>query len=116
MDTMSAFIQGQINLDRPRKIFDWLKCVQLIKEHNIKNATAGLESDLEWTSGTILEDGKIKEADFIYLASTWATPILIDDDNWEEYPCYIMEDNNPYKWDSDTVWPEEARKELSKSR
>ncbi len=114
MDTLSAFAIGNASRGRTQKVFDWLKCVQLIKEHKIKNATVGLESDFEWTAGTILSNGKIVDSDYVYLASTWATPLLRDDDTFQEYPCYIMDDNNPHGWDDHTNWPEIAKKEYEK--
>lgn len=111
MDTMSAFAMGEVNRGKEMKVFDWDKAVELIKEHGIRNATAGLELDMEWTSGTILKDGKPVMDDYTYLGSIWAIPILLDDDTDEEYECWIMDSKT--KYDEDTKWPESALKALT---
>lgn len=112
---MSAFAIGQANRGNTMKVFDWIKAAKLIKEHNIKNAQAGLESDFEYTAGTILVNGNPVESDSTYLVSTWATPQLEDFDG-ETYDCYIMDtpEENPNGWDEDTMWPKEALEILGK--
>lgn len=110
MDTISAFAMGMANMDNPKKVFDWEKAARLIKETGSKMAQAGLSEDWMWTGATILEDGSpVQDKHGPYLASTWATPILIMDDG-DEIPCYIME----YKttWGAKTNWPNSAIKIL----
>lgn len=120
MDTFSAMIRGEVARasGAPARVFDWNKAVDLIKEHGIKNASAGLESDLEWTGGTILENGEPKSSEFCYLFSVWATPILIDDDTGKEYDCYIYadEEHNPNKWNEHTIWPKEVLERFQRIR
>lgn len=111
MDTLSAFSRGTRTRLDPVRSFDWMKAVELIKKHNIKNANAGLESDYEWTAGQILADGKPVTNDYTYLASTWAIPMLIDLDDDTEYECWSYLKDTGY--DSDTKWPEEAVKALT---
>lgn len=113
MDTATAFAIGEASRGNEMKVFDWDKAVDLIIEHGIKNASAGLHLDLEWTAGRILEDGKAVKDDSCYLASTWATPVLIDLDNYEEIPCFIMESETEY--DEDTIWPKSAKEKLERS-
>ena len=112
MDTSKAFAMGEANRGKELKVFDWDLAVKIIKDNNIKNATAGLATDMEYTSDAILKDGKPCEDIFAYLSSTWATPILLDNDTYEEYDCFIMEGETEY--DSDTVWPDSALKLLNK--
>ena len=106
MRTDLAFVLGELNRGKEQKVFDWNKAVELILANNIKNATAGLEEDMEWTSGTILKDGNPYTEDYTFLASTWATPILVDEDTGEEYYCYIKKSQT--KFNSHTKWPKEA--------
>jgi hypothetical protein len=51
MDTLSAFIMGDMNRWKERKVFDWNKAARLIRENDIVNAYAGLAEDWNDTSG-----------------------------------------------------------------
>lgn len=106
MDTMSAFIRGQVNKGKELKVFDWVKAVKLIKEHKATVASAGLSGDWDYTGGIIFEDGKPVPAEdtYTFLSSNWATPEIEIDG--ARYDCYIMQSKT--EWDSDTYWPKEA--------
>lgn len=109
MNTMKAFAMGQMAYvtNSPHRVFDWRHAARLIKRYNIKNADAGLTEDMEWTSDWILRDGKpVVEDTYPYLASNWATPVLVDRDTDEEFECWEFQKNSQY--DRDTVWPEDA--------
>jgi hypothetical protein len=112
MDTANAFARGDANRHKPLMVFDWDKAAKIIRDKKPEYAIAGLQSDLEWTAGRIYEDGKPmpQEETYTYLASTWATPVLIIDDI--ETPCYKMQDETP-GWDSHTYWPDSALKHLN---
>jgi hypothetical protein len=107
MDSMMAMMMGMMSRGQEMKVFDWDKCARLIKEHDPTTASAGLIEDWFWTGGIIYRDGKIVDEDdmYTYLASTWATPTLVMDD--EEYPCYVMQSKT--EWDEETYWPESSR-------
>jgi hypothetical protein len=107
MDTMQAFIMGELNRDKERMVFDWEKAARIIKERNAQEASAGLQSDWEWTGGKILSKGvPVPEEDtYTYLASTWAIPELEIDGEIVE--CYRMQSEVP-DWGSETYWPLEA--------
>lgn len=112
MDTASAFMMGAMNRGKETMVFDWDKAARIIKERNIKDAWAGLDGDMEWTGGVIFKNGEIVDNDYTFLASTWATPILVlphDEQlcSVENIPCYIMEHETA--WNSDTKWPQSAR-------
>jgi hypothetical protein len=68
---------------------------------------------MEWTSGSILEDGvPVKQENtYTYLSSTWATPVLVLDDG-NEIDCFIMESETVY--DEKTYWPDDALEILNK--
>lgn len=104
MNTMMAFAMGEAHRNDELKVFDWNKAAMLIKQRQPQKAEAGLEDDLEWTCGTIWENNKPVIDNYAYLASTWATPLLILDE--EEIPCYVMEHETC--WDAQTKWPESA--------
>lgn len=106
MDTLSAFAKGEANRNKDLKVFDWDKAAKIIKEGNHKNASAGLAEDLNYTCGDILINGEIPSDGYTYLASTWATPVLIIDD--DEFYCYKMQSETD-GWNSDTFWPDSAR-------
>lgn len=112
MDTMRAFIRGELSKGKELMVFDWDKATQIIKEKSVSSASAGLSGDWEWTGGEILINGKpIPENDtYVYLASTWATPELEVDG--EIIDCFKMqsETNN---WNAHTFWPESALKILN---
>jgi len=91
-------------------VFDWNKAAKLIREQKPKAASAGLQSDWEWTGGKIYQDGDPVEDDYTYLSSTWSTPEL--DMDGEITECYLMQSESP-EWDSDTKWPESARNILN---
>lgn len=114
MDTMTAFMMGQMNRGRERMVFDWDKAARIIKEKGIKDAMAGLSGDFPCTGGTILENGEPVMDDYTYLASTWATPVLSYQDDEDEknvdgvveFPCFVMEHET--EWNEKTKWPESA--------
>lgn len=107
MDTLSSFAKGEANRNKDLKVFDWDKAAKIIKEGNHKNASAGLAEDMYWTAGNIFVDGEMPDSIFKpYLASTWATPVLIIDD--DEFDCYKMQSETD-GWNSDTFWPDSAR-------
>ena len=105
MNTFAAFAMGEANRGRELMVFDWDKAAKLIKESGLKNASAGLRRDWEYTGGEIFTDGQPNLDDYTYLASTWATPELMIDG--EVVECYRMQSETP-GWDSDTKWPESA--------
>lgn len=104
---MKAFMIGEANRGKEMMVFDWLKAAQLIVERKPSEARAGLQSDWEWTGGSIFADGKIipKDETYTFLASTWATPELELDG--EVMDCFRMESEVP-GWDAYTYWPDEA--------
>ena len=110
MNTLQAYAINMASKGNEMKVFDWDKAVDLIIERRIRNAYAGLQLDLEWTSGEILRDGKPVKDSYCFLASTWAIPVLVDVDNDEEIPCYIMESKTKYT--EDTKWPKSALNKL----
>ncbi|MDE1139926.1 MAG: hypothetical protein PW999_09785 [Paraburkholderia tropica] len=110
MDTMSAFVMGQMNRGKELMVFDWDRAAQLILEHKPQSAEAGLSGDWEWTGGEIYRDGEPVLDSYTYLASTWATPQLELDG--EQFDCYRMQSETP-DWDSETKWPESALKALN---
>jgi hypothetical protein len=111
MNTMSAFIMGEINRGKEEMVFDWDKAAKLIKDSGFKDASAGLSGDWGYTSGEIFINGKPKMSDYTYLASTWATPQIEIDG--EYYDCYRMESETP-NWHSKTMWPNSALKIINK--
>lgn len=113
MDSFSALAFGIASQGKEMKVFDWDKAVDLILKRGIQNASAGLQFDLEWTAGTILKDGKPVKDDYCFLASTWATPVLVNIDTDEEIPCYIMESKT--KYNAHTMWPKSALDKLERS-
>ena len=108
MDTMLAFALGEVNRGKEMKVFDWDKAAQIIKEKNPEYAEAGLFEDLEYTCGLIYKNEKPVYDSYTYLASTWATPVLICDDEIME--CWIMESQTKYK--KNTKWSESSLKIL----
>jgi len=112
MDTLSAFAMGEANKDKELMVFDWEKAARLIKERTPQKASAGLQSDWEWTGGVIYQEGKpvSQEDTYTYLASTWATPEL--DIDGEVIDCFKMQHEVP-EWGSDTYWPDSALKILN---
>lgn len=114
MDTMSAFARGLAAQGNPRKVFDWNKAAQLIKERKPKVAEAGLQDDWEYTGGCIYREGAPDTGEYCYLASTWATPELSLDGDVVD--CYIMEQDVPSEWGKDFAdirWPASALAILS---
>lgn len=88
------------------KVFDWHKAARIIKKHNIKYAYAGLAEDWSCTSDLILENNHpVLNAD-TFLASVWATPVLLIDGTDEAIECWCWEDH--CDWDAETQWPKSA--------
>jgi hypothetical protein len=89
------------------RVFDWEKAARRIKESGAQFASAGLSEDWGMTGGPILEGGEIVSEDdtYTFLASRWATPVLVLDGREEE--CWTLLDQSDY--DESTYWPTEAR-------
>ena len=109
MNTVGAFSMGEMNRGKEMMVFDWDKAAKLIKESGCSEASAGLQSDWEWTGGTIFADGKPNVESYTFLASTWATPEIDLDGDVQD--CYRMESEVP-DWNSGTKWPKSALKIL----
>lgn len=102
--TRFAMMMGMANAGNERKVFDWEKAAYIIKEHKPKNVEAGLSEDWVETSATIYADGEPIFATDIWLASTWATPVLMTDT--DEIECFVMESQTDFN--EKTVWPQIA--------
>lgn len=111
--------RGMLNAGRTHKVFDWEKGARLIKEHGIKNATAGLLEDRFWTAVTILEEGEPLEHEKFkpFLSSNWATPFLEDDCRNIIYECYVMDtpEENPNHYGAETEWGGKSLEILGKT-
>ena len=112
MSTLELAWRGQASRYDPVRVFDWNKAARRLIDEKGRLVQAALEEDWEWTCGIILKDGKIPEERDTYLASTWATPILVIDGSSE--PCWVWQKEHP-DWDATTFWPPSARKILSDS-
>jgi hypothetical protein len=120
MDTMSAFIKGEMHKNDEPRVFDWHKAARLIREAHedariIEEADppievrAGLRDDWEYTGGPIYKGTEPvpNEDTYVYLASNWAIPEIEIDGHIEE--CWIYKKDSPFgEWDSGTYWPESA--------
>jgi hypothetical protein len=111
MNSMEAYARGLAAKGNRRRVFDWHKAADLIRESKAQHAMAGLAGDMEYTEGCILDGGLPDRDSYTYLASTWATPVLILDDG-DEIDCWIYE-GGPHGWDEMTKWPESAVARLS---
>lgn len=105
MDSYTALKLGELNRGNPMKVFDWYKAAAIIKTFKVKNAWAGLGEDWTFTGGQIYKDGKPYHDDYTYLASTWATPVIVIDTE-DIFECWCWE--YECEWDAHTKWPELA--------
>lgn len=114
MDTVNAMLLGRATSHRERKVFDWIKAAEIIRDRKPQIASAGLRDDWGCTGGTIYQDGKPVPVDstYTFLASTWATPEI--DIDGEVVECYRMQSEVP-DWNAETYWPIEALAILIKS-
>ena len=87
------------------KVFDWHKAARIIVKYNAKKAKAGLAEDWFWTGGIIFEDEPV-ENEYAYLASVWATPIIVLNDDEDGIECWCWEDE--CDWDAKSMWPDSA--------
>lgn len=105
MDTMAAFLMGEMNRHKELMVFDWDKAARLIAEKKPKVASAGLRGDWEYTGDYIYAGGEQNKDCYTYLASTWAVPELSLDGVLVE--CYRMQHEVP-EWNAKTKWPDSA--------
>ena len=110
IDGMVAFALAQANKGGVGKVFDWDKAASIIKERKAERAMAGLAEDWFWTADVIYEDYKPFLDAGPYLASLWATPVIILDDDDEGIECWRRMDT--CDWTSGTVWPRSALAKL----
>ena len=109
MDTFTAIRNTERAKAKGSKgrTFDWDKAARLIKDSQVTTADAGLRSDLEWTQGTIFANGVPVDDGGAFLASLWATPVLLLPDEHgelEEVECFVeCSDDLPMR--SDCSWP-----------
>ncbi len=113
MDTMSAFAMGEANRGKRLMILDWDEAARRVVTAGVRNASAGLRSDWEYTGGEILLDGKpVDDSDF-YNGSTWAEPELDVGEGPES--CWKFKNDAPDGWDGN-VWPESAKRILREGK
>ena len=105
MNTLEAFARGAASRDAPMRVFDWDRAARRIVEVRPRSASAGLAEDWEWTGGCIFVDGEPVHDGHAYLASTWATPVLIMGGGQED--CFLVEPNHR-GWGSEPKWPDSA--------
>ena len=109
-NTADVIAKGIASRDNPLKVFDWEEAAWKIKEAISNGITgpiiAGLSGDLDYTGGVIYNNGIVDDS-YLYLASTWATPVIIFDGS--EIECWKFQEDLPESWDAKTVWPEMAR-------
>ena len=105
MDTMSAFLMGEMNRHKEQMVFDWDKAARLIAEKKPKVASAGLRGDWEYTGGVIYAAGEPIKNCSTFLASTWAVPELAL--NGWRIECFRMQHEVP-GWNAVTAWPDSA--------
>ena len=67
------FLKGQ-------KVVDFEKVFNIIQEKNLRDCDISLCEDWGNTAGPIIQNGITEEKRHFYGASTWATPIMIDDE------------------------------------
>jgi hypothetical protein len=101
------------------RVFDWEKAARLIVFFWPQEATAGMYDERDeavWrcTSGPIWLDcapATVDQMHGMYLASIWATPILVmTDHDWDtdlQVECWVWQDEYP-EWDAMTRWPDRA--------
>lgn len=106
MNSFKAFAMGIATRDMEPRVFDWDKAARIIRSVSPKYATVGLLEDFEWTNGIIFDDGKPVRSKDCFLRSTWATPILVDDEG-NQYECWKMQSEVP-RWHEKTLWPKSA--------
>lgn len=120
MNTLEAMMRGAANRNKEQMIFDWDHAAKAIKEMNPVYADAGLDGDFEYTGGCIYSEEKPVTNSYTYLASTWATPVLVlygcgnpsnpHDRDPITIECYVMKHET--NWTEKTKWPESALKIL----
>ena len=96
------------------KVFDWARAAEILRERGLPDAEAGLQNDMEWTGGSIMRDHKPvpREETYTFLASIWATPILVIND--EEISCWKYDDNSHNTAAAETYWPDYAVQALTR--
>ena len=114
MDTFKAFAMGEAarSAGNREMVFDWVKAAELIADRRPVLASAGLESDWEWTGGLIYENGQPVTDEYTFLASIWAHPQLDMDGHVVE--CWRYTEDAP-EWGPETKWPIEAMEIIRKT-
>lgn len=115
MDSFSAIAMGMVNKGNTSRVFDWDKALEILNERKIDNAYAGLRSDLEWTAGRIIVDGELYDEDYMYLSSTWATPVIVLNGGEEiECWCWDAAEGNPNNYTAYSKWEDRHYKKWKK--
>ena len=69
------------------KIVDYEKIFNIIQEKNLHNCDIGLREDWSCTAAELIEDNITCEKEYFYGKSTWATPVLMDEEG-NIYECW----------------------------
>lgn len=116
-DSNYSFSDGLLGMIREERggvrVFDWNKAAEIIRDRKPTLAEAGLEGDWAYTGGVIYEDGEIIKDSYTYLASDWAVPTLVLNDE-ESVECWVYMDESDFN--HDTKWPECAITILNSSK
>ena len=106
MNTLDAYLINHSTPNGHARAFDWARAVKILEERKPDTATAGLSEDMEWTGTIIWKNGKPyrEKGDCGFLASRWATPVLICDG--AEIECWIPIEDEEIGHYADLRWPE----------
>lgn len=83
------FGMGRRAEDGP-KVLDWEKAAEICAATK-EPVLAGLAEDWGYTSGLIW-DGSRQVRDYVYVASNWATPVLVIEGRDDAFPCFRLDD------------------------
>lgn len=85
------FGAGRKAKDGP-KVLDWERAAEFCASKKAP-VWAGLAEDWEYTSGLIW-DGSRQVRDYVYVASNWATPVLVIEGRNNVVPCFRLDDGD----------------------
>lgn len=108
MDPFDIFVNGLRHEKNERRVFDWNKAAQILRDRKTLTCKACIIEDYDETVGSILIDGEpALDFKFPYLSSCYGTPCIVFED-CDFVPCWIPQSESP-DWTGYTYWPESAR-------
>jgi hypothetical protein len=92
---------------QPRRVFDWDRAAEIIREHRPKSVVVGRKGDTTGFIEPIYADGEVAPRGAVAPTLVSFLPLVLRLDWGEEVECWAYDFEHP-EWTAETWWPSSA--------